>query len=300
MRAPRLFAGAPPRPRAAKPRDRQAQARRPCPKGLFFDPCHWQALKAWLDRQAADTTRGFAAILYVEKSGWRAAGADRSMARLLEESTAGDDMIKSACLVSGWPEDRVRHEMITARQPTGDSQRKGKFGEVLHAAILEEFFGMLIAVKKHRYNPAPNASPHGVDLIALHGPRGGAGGDECIVYAETKLRTSADPNVLRDSYESLAMTGGATVPAHLAAEMERLHGSDFGMFCRIARALFGRQPPRLRIGLVVESSQWSDAPLDRLAGSLGDTEDRLSVDIVSIGRLEDLIGDSYAGVGSAA
>ena len=258
-------------------------------------------MKEWLGRQADDETRGFAVFPYAEKSGWREAGADRTMARLLEENTAGDDVIKDACSISGWPEDKVRRDMISARQPTGDSQRKGKFGEVLHAAILEEFSGMLIAVKKHRYNPAPNASPHGIDIIALHAPQGGAGGEEYIVYAETKLRTSVDPNVLRSSYESLAKLTKADIPAHLAAEMERLNKSDSGMFSRIAAALFGEQQSRLRIGVVVESSQWGDTPLDLLGKSIDEgAKDRLSVDIVRIDQLEELVDKSYAGVRSIA
>lgn len=269
------------------------------PEKVILRPCHWRVLKAWLGRQEDNEARGFAAFLYAEKSGWRVAGADRTMARLLEVSTASDDVIKTACLISKWPEDRVRRDMITARQPTGDKQRKGKFGEVLHAAILEEFSGMLIVVKKHRYNPAPNASPHGVDLIALQTPPGGTGADEYIVYVETKLRTAADPNVLRSSYESLAKATRPDIPAHLGAELERLHESDAEMFNRIAVALFEGQQPRLRIGVVVESLQWSDAPLDLLAKHVDkDTKGRLDVDIVRIVDLEDLIDKSYAGVGS--
>ena len=252
-------------------------------------------------RQSNDMARGFAVIAYEEKLGWQVAGAADAMARLLEDSTASDDAIKSACSVSGWSEDRVRYAMVSARQPTADSQRKGKFGEVIHAAVLEEFCGMLIAVKKHRYNPAPNASPHGVDLIALHGSDNGTNGGEYIVYVETKLRTAYDPNVLRDSYGSLVKACKDDIPARLAAELDRLHESNIELFCRVAKALFGRQRPRLRVGLVVESSQWRDSDLDRLAKSVGSgAKGRLSVDIMEIGQLGGLVDESYARVGSVA
>ena len=258
-------------------------------------------MKAWPDKQADGTTRGFVAVVYAEKSGWLAAGAADRMARLLAESTASDDAIESACAVSGWSKDRVRRAMVAARQPTADSQRKGKFGEAPHAAILEEFHGMQIVVKKHRYNPAPNASPHGVDIIALHGPRSGGDG-ESVVYAETKLRTAADSGVLRDSYESLVKACSGDVPPHLAAELNRLREPDPELFNRLVMASFDR-PPLPRIGLVaVKSSQRGGSQLDPPAKSAGAGKagGRLSVDIVRIEQLEGLIDESYAGAERAA
>ena len=159
---------------------------------------------------------------------------------------------------------------------------------------------MLVVVKKHRYNPAPNASPHGVDIIALHGPSSSGGGCESVVFAETKLRTAADSGVLRDSYESLAEACSWDVPPHLAAELERLCEPDPELFGRLAGASFGRRP-LLRIGIVVESSQWSDSQLDPLAKSAdAGAKGRLSVDIGRIEQLEGLIDESYAGVERAA
>lgn len=75
---------------------------------VILRPCHWRVLKAWIGRREDNEGRGFVAFLYAEKSGWRVAGADRTMARLLEASTTSDDAIKTACLISGWAKDRVR------------------------------------------------------------------------------------------------------------------------------------------------------------------------------------------------
>ena len=214
------------------------------------------------------------------------------MAQLLAASTADDETAGAIAVELGWSKKRVRDSLVTGRQPDDEGQKMGKFGEVIHAEILEEFQGMAVVTRRYRYNPAPNAPVHGVDLIALAAIGGGQG--ERIVYAETKLRTVRDGGALVKARAGLAkISGGRRLPASLVAEMERLRTGDPDMFKRLVRAARKQKESRYRIGAVFEESAWSDSYLDGLDRAHVPGEFDMTVDVVKIGSLRGLVLESY-------
>lgn len=236
--------------------------------------------------------RSFGVAIYSEQEGgWRTAGAAGAMAGLLRENTASSDLVGDAVHYSGWGEERIRKALASGRQPSGGAQRKGKFGEVLHGDLLERFCAMVIPVKKHRYNPAPDASPHGIDIIALGSPA--QGGGERIVYAETKLRNRADPSALVEAHGALAAAGSEDVPPSLRVVMEVLRNSRMDLYRRVMAASFGGARAHFRIGAVVERSSWSDSQLDVLEHEQAARKLDLGVDVVKIGGLGDLVDESF-------
>lgn len=256
-------------------------------------------MRNWLLlRHGGGAGRSFGSAVYVEKEAWAAAGAPEVMGRLLAESTASDELARDLARRLGWSEKRVRGILVAKRQPTNREQRMGKFGEVLHAGVLEVFQGMAIVTKRHRYNPTPNVPVHGVDLIALAGA-GGSGKEEGerIVYAETKLRTVRDAGALIEAYEGLVKISNEVIPTSIAAEMERLYKGDRRMSERLASAAKRQKDARYRIGAVFEKSAWSDSHLDALDRRHDPSRIDMTVDIVKIESLCRLVHESYRRVG---
>lgn len=249
-------------------------------------------MKGWLARQSGASGHGFGTEVYAEKKVWAAAGAPKIMARLLAASTADDETAGAIAEELGWSKKRVRDNLVTRRQPDNEGQRMGKFGEVLHAWILEEFQGMAVVTRRYRYNPTPNAAVHGVDLIALAAM--GEGQGERIVYAETKLRTVRDGRALIRARAGLAkINGSRALPPSLVAEMIRLRTGDPDMFKRLVRAARRQKESRYRIGAVFEESAWSDSYLDGLDRAHDPGEFDMTVDVVKIGSLRGLVLESY-------
>lgn len=217
------------------------------------------------------------------------------MARLIAASTAGDEAVGAIAEQPGRGKKKTRDSLVVKRQPGNEGQKMGKFGEVFHAWILEEFQGMAVVTRKYRYNPSPSAPVHGIDLIALATMAGG--GHERIVYAETKLRTVRDGGALIKARAGLAtINGDRGIQASLVAEMERLYTGDPGMFKRLVSAARRLKESHYRIGAVFEESAWSDSYLDRLDRAHDSGEFDMAVDVVKIGSLRDLVLESYKAV----
>ena len=249
-------------------------------------------MEYWLEAKPDRALHGFRVASYDEAGGgWRTAGAASDMARLLEENTVCPSLLKDALRYSGWDEQRVRSALVAGRQPAGEAQQKGMFGEVLHADLLERFCRMIIPVKRHRYNPSPNASPHGIDIVALGTTK--PGGGERIVYAETKLRKKVDSATLAEAHRALAKAGSESVPPSLSAVMETLRTSDADMYKRVIAAGLDKAGSHFRIGVITEHSFWSDAALGRLKQAQADNNLDLGVDVVRINELDDLVAESF-------
>lgn len=255
-------------------------------------------MRRWLMRRPCTAQYGFGVEAYVEKTRWEDAGGAEIMARLLAVATASSETVKAVAEMVGWSEEEVEDEFVVKRQPGHEAQKKGKFGEVLHAAILETFHHMVVATKRHMYNPAPGAPVHGIDLVALGEIEGTH--DERIVYAETKLRTAQDRSALIRARADLARVNREDVPVSIAAEAERLRKSDPALFERLVNAALERKKAQYRIGAVIEESQWSDSLLSSLDRVHDPDELDMVVDIVKIGSLHDLVLESYSKVGRVA
>ena len=252
-------------------------------------------MKEWLDQSVEGHAYPFVVATYVEKVGWAGAGAAREMARLLGESTASPEFIERVSSRRGWDKGRARATFVAEMQPGNDAVKKGKFGEVLHGAVLEEFCGMVVVYHRYRYNPNPDTSPPGLDTIALM-PRDG--GDERLVYSETKLRTGADGGTLAKALGQLTRTASAGHPPSLKALLQALSDTDSPLFDRVMQVADNRvTPPHYRIGVIFEAKHWSDSYLRMIKDNHGAQRMDLAVDVVKIASLGSLINDAYSSVG---
>lgn len=253
-----------------------------------------------LGRQSAATGHSLVVALRAERAGRGGSGAAYAMPRLPADSAGIPDLVDRLVQETGWSRQRVWDVMVAKRQPTGERQQGGRFGEVLHAAILEEFDGMTVLVKRHRYAAAPNAPLYGLDIVALGRVDGGGDGAERIVFAETKLRNAGGGSALTEAYDQIDKIGSETLPSRLAADMGLLRCRDTVVLERLLQAIGRVDPVHFRIGAIFEASQWSDSYLNGIDRRHGDSDLDVAVDIVTIGMLGDLVRESYLQVGALA
>lgn len=252
-------------------------------------------MKKWLRRSVETKAHPFVVATYEEKVGWADAEAASEMASALDESTASREFIEHASRRRGWDVDKARLVYIAEMQPDNISVKKGKFGEVLHGAILEQFWGVVVVSHRYRYSQDPNVSPHGPDIIALM-PQDG-GGNERIMYGETKLRTSADGSTLNNALAQLEKIQGGDKPLSLKSILQVLSDTDPQLFYRVAQAADNKTlDPHYRIGAIFEANCWSDRQFQQIKDNRA-RRINLGVDVVKIGSLNDLIEESYSKVG---
>lgn len=255
--------------------------------------CELAVLNDWLERLPSSAERSFAVSHYAERVGWSEAGAAGMMARLLVDSSASPELADRLMVDLGWSRQRVMDELASMRQPTGKTQQSGKFGEVLHAAILEEFDDMDILSMRYRYILAPNAPLHGPDIVALGRVGNDDTDDERIVVAETKLRNAGGRAALSDAYDQISKMDKRLLGSTLTGYMETLRGSDEDLLRRLLQAIKRADPVHFRIGVIVESSQWSDSHLDGVGDRNENDDFDMAVDVVAIGMLDDLVHEAY-------
>ena len=249
-------------------------------------------MKKWLSQSIEKDAYPFVVATYVEKIGWASVDAADGMAALLAKSTVSQELLERMSRRRGWDENKARSRYIVDRQPTSDMLRKGKFGEVLHGAILEEFCGMTVICHRYRYSPSPNISPPGLDIIALVPQADGDG--ERIVFVETKLRLNAGARTLVNALTQLAREQGVDEPQSLKSTLQVLNVADPRLCERVLQAVDSEaHKPHYRIGAVVEAKSWSDTGLRQLKNIPDGMQDMcLAADVVKINALGDLIKES--------
>lgn len=253
-------------------------------------------MKQWLSRAVETRSYPFVVDTYIEKIGWTSAGVASEMGALLSESTASRKLIDRVSGIRGWNKKRAKTICIVEMQPDNDNVKKGKFGEVLHGAILEQFCGMVVACHRYQYSPDPNVSPPGLDIIAL-APHDGGKGDR-IVYAETKVRLNADGGALGKALGQLLKVRHKNLPGSLKTTMHALISTNPLLFERVVRATgVGAPNPHYRIGAIFEAKIWSDSQLRQIVNKYDKQCMNLTVDVVKIDALESLIKESYDKVG---
>jgi Cap4 SAVED domain len=190
--------------------------------------------------------------------------------------------------VDAWLEDSV---------PAGTTARRGQFGEVLSAAVLEEFHDYVVPVRKLRYAITAGQSLPSTDVLALLVDEDGEIQDVCFV--EAKLRTGADSAFAAMGYRQLRDDYAKRLPDILRFTAERLHESVDGLFDPFMAYLARRDDAGIdtfRLFLVQDVDAWSETTLENLNDEPVEL-DELTVHVVLLASLADLTDALFAGIG---
>jgi hypothetical protein len=204
------------------------------------------------------------------------------MARNKSDPAVTADLLRSA----GW-------EVALAPLRAGRiSVRRGDFAEVLAAESAESFDGLLVPVRKLRFQIDPNQTLPGNDVVGLVMSEAGEVDD--LEFIESKYRTTPPLDIAVDAHEQLAGdrdTGYATTINFMA---HRLRELDHGLYELFIEFLGDRgiREARHTVALCFDQSAWDERILERL----DELEEHLPVLWVrrfSFDDAADLVNDVY-------
>lgn len=192
-------------------------------------------------------------------------------------------------------------ELAGYRVPTNDSIKRGDFGEVLTAAMLEQFHDYEVPVQKLRRKLMGNQTLPATDILTLR--VGEAGSLEEVCFVESKLRTFRDNVVAVEGCTQLHKDYDSEKPAILPfvfTELLKKRGEEDPLFRAFRSYLADRGDNRhldtFRLSLCFETAKWREKVLENLEESPL-VPSKLCVHVVRVDRLRDLTDELFGQIG---
>jgi hypothetical protein len=196
----------------------------------------------------------------------------------------------------GW--EQVSKQIVATIMPGLPTAKRGEFGEVLFAAILEEFHDYKIPVPKLRFKITAGQSLPATDILALKVDEISAIIEVCFV--ESKLRTTSDNTAAVEGYKQLQSDYESKLPDILTFIAARLHERNDALFETFASYMRDRgdvtDKDNFRLGLCWERSEWHEKVLQNLQENGVDLP-RLTVHVIGIDNLRQIIDELFAELG---
>lgn len=209
--------------------------------------------------------------------------------------TANMESIKKAANEIGFK--KSYSFFVAEAQPTTENMIKGRFGEVLFAGILEDFYGYIIPVYKLRYNTTANQSQTGTDILGIK-----MNGDEIaeVCFIESKLRIPATKKILSQAFVQLMKDQTTNIPEIFRFVINRLYERDDKLATQLLRHIIERTKSKkdiFRIGTVFEKDTFHKDSFVNLHNDMEGFSVNLNLDLVDILQLNDFINDLYEEIG---
>lgn len=219
------------------------------------------------------------------------------LVKLLQDYRFDPSLFQRLANRFGWS--NVQKLLANSTQPTVQTARRGYFGEVLTSAMLLDFFGYVIPIKKFRYAISANQSLPGTDIIAIK-KQAGAISEVCFV--ESKLRTTSDTTASVQGYKQLRDDYVQRIPDMILFVLSRLYERKdplfedfFGYVCS-RKDMSGME--RFCLGLTWEYGTWTETVLENLEEETDDPSfPRLVVHRTRIKNLAKHLNDLLEAIG---
>ena len=180
------------------------------------------------------------------------------LAELMNRNKSDPTVTADLLRVAGW-------EIALAPLRAGRiSVRRGDFGEVLAAESAEAIDGLLVPIRKLRYQIDPNQTLPGNDVVALVLSDDGEIDD--LEFIESKYRTKPGLDIAVEAHEQLTDDRNAGYATTINFIAHRLHDLDpelYELFIDFLRAR-GTRDARHTVALCFDESEWDERILERL------------------------------------
>lgn len=246
-------------------------------------------LNTWLTRrEPSPAYTAFQHINLFERSGLRETVFD-DLANTVFVHHNDPDEFRMELENLGYPETACA---LDAR-PSSLNTRVGNFGEILAAEYLRQCEGYQIPIYRLRYNPNPDSSMKGDDVLAFKfGDVDGRGREVLIV--ETKARTQFRNKIIKEAYEQIEKSHG-TRPKSILFVMRilRKEGRD-SEADRIRSFLNGFAPhrPTRRYMIFLVTGNEPRDPFGYIQGLDGVTDSLIAAN-VSISNLHSFVNSLF-------
>jgi len=172
--------------------------------------------------------------------------------------------------------------------------RHGDFGEMLATEILVDFGGLIVPVRKVRYQIHADQTQIGADVVGLEIVDGRVAS---VHFAEVKFRSTGDTAAADSAHEQLSTWHSsefAQIVFFVGARLEESNPGLYEIFFEYLRDATVRVD-QFHIILVWEAASWSDTVLSNLPQP-PDLLEPLTVRVVLIEGLVDLSDRAYQGM----
>jgi len=219
------------------------------------------------------------------------------LTKLLQEYRFDPNLFQKLASRLGWS--NVEKIILNSTLPTVQTARRGYFGEVLTSAMLSEFFGYVIPIKKLRYAISANQSLPGTDVIAIK-KQAGAISEVCFV--ESKLRTTSDTTASVQGYRQLKEDYSQRIPDMILFVLSRLYENEDPLFEDFFKYVSTRKDmsgiERFCLGLTWEHGTWTETVLKNLEEETDDPSfPRLVVHRTRIKNLAEHLKELFKAIG---
>ena len=251
-------------------------------------------LKEWFTAVCPKIIFPFKTIEYVETNSWNNSTAD-FLSALIRENTVDEEFLKYMKKKLKWDWKKIYTTFVIESQPSHDNLKKGKFGEIFHGQILEEFYNYVIPVKKFQYQFNRNQSLTGTDIIVIKIKEAKI---TEICYVETKLRTSSDYSAISEAYDEIIQSKGSSMDSTLKFILKELYKTDKILHSQLTEFIGEMtHDDKFRIGAIFEKKIWRQRYIEKLNDCMQELDLDLTVDIVKINNLKELVNNSYKAIG---
>jgi len=248
-------------------------------------------LYAWLQASLRAMSELPFAVTDLVERGCPDAETVRHLGELVLKAKSDPELLRRLAGVLGWPDAAAR--VRPAKRP---EVRRGDFGEALACELLEVFDGYVVPVRKLRYQPDPEQTLHGTDIVAFRVAEDG--GIEELHFLECKLSTIRKLTRGVEAHDQLAEDRDQGYADTLLFIGERLGETNRGLFEAFLAYLAGRDRKErgtYGIALVWDREVWDDETVVRVSEIDGLLEP-LHVRVLQAGGLRALVEAVYQAV----
>ena len=251
-------------------------------------------LKEWFTAICPEIIFPFKTIEYVETNSLNNSAVE-FLSTLIRENTVDEEFLKYMQKKLKWDWGKIYATFVIESQPNHDNLKKGKFGEIFHGQILEEFYNYVIPIKKLQYQFTKDQSLTGTDMIAIKIK------EEKITeicYVETKLRTSNDYSAISEAYKEIIQSKSSSMNSLLKFILKELYKTNKMLHSQLTEFISEMMhDDKFRIGAIFEKKIWRQKYIEKLNDCMQKSDFDLTVDIVKINNLEELVNNSYKAIG---
>jgi hypothetical protein len=248
-------------------------------------------LNEWLEHsQRPKSSLNFNVVDINEKDGRNLERVNEIFKYIFLDNTISYDLIEKMSAKIGW--NATFTNFISPRLTKQKNMQKGKFGEMLEGAILEEFFNFVIPIKKWRYSITSDQSLPSTDIIAI---KNNESEITEMSFIESKVTGTDNKKLVTIAYEQLMNDQNTEFPQILSFIIARLLENNNPLSEKFIDYCLkkNRNSDSYRVCTVYDKQKWDDKSLENLNEVVLKSTSNLTVDVIRIESLDNVITEIY-------
>lgn len=253
-------------------------------------------LDRWLSssNRPSDTYSSFAVVDILEAAA-PSADVENHLCELVARSAVDLDFLADVTRRLGW---RRAEQAVGRRLPQNSRAQRGRFGEVLGVALLEQFDGYVLPIQKAHFAITGGQSQPSTDAVLM---KLDSGSIVEVCFVESKLRSVRDRFAAVEGVRQLEADYAKDEHHMLLFTAARLYDTDDALYDPLLEYMASRSEVDIdsfRLMLCYEATVWTDDALNDLRDD-EPTASPLTVHVTRVAELRKLVDTVFDRVGIA-